>query len=660
MTKTAFLQKYRIEIDNIVDALSKYNDQRIIEALKRSQKNPKSNNPKRWVSYLYNICETNIMNIARDYLATSNICISSSIHDGCIVEFDKTQGTTELTNLTDGLHAEIKSKIGWDITFKIKTFDKMTLTPKQFEQNDCEKIWNDIAEWSSGSRMFRYNDAVYKRNDMRTYDVVFVCSLDASFVDIVLPMWAQHNMETEVYSLYIKNRVKYNAYILSVLRLPHKTFPLEAQKTKMEQLRYFGYNNGVYDIVKQEFIATPDESIVARNCFPLDFTPEDGMDNAIEYMNTHHPELLKIMRDQRWEDRTVVTALAMMGRMLFPISHTNPVESKGRNEGLMTLLTGEGGTGKSTLTDSIRHIVGESKVFKVNTKEKHVTKYNDLRSKDAIVIDDTLGQDWAGHFPEEEFKQIVNGEYLSTRQVCKASTDKDTFEVETPMIAAHNYAINYPPSGAISRRVVCFKFSNQIDAVDKSSTLPEIIKSKAPSLVPFIVYQYTKLFSSLGSSSFWKHIEEHVPQMNAWRLPDSRSDTLTEFIETYCKHEAGCVMTFKEFKNAYWLTLKNNPAYKNAPDNLIDYHILESRLLKWNSKIQCYNECYLCAASMSNMKRSYGFRMGSIPSDPTVPHKHAKGCCDNHIDGTLKNARQRPRGNSALFVNLTLDDPDWE
>ena len=501
----------------------------------------------------------------------------------------------------------------------------MTLTPKQFPQNDCEIIWNDIAEWVSKSQMFRYNDAVYQRNESRSYDVTFVCSLDGSFIETIVPKWAEHNIESETYSQYIKNPVKYNAYIQSVLRLPHKAFQLQAQQTKMEQLRYFGYNNGVYDIVTQEFLTSPEETIVARNCFPIDFEPPTNMDNAIEYMTTHHPELLKIMRDQRWEEPTIITALAMMGRMLFPNSLTNPVESKGRNEGLMTLLTGEGGTGKSTITDSIRHIVGETKVFKMNTKERHVTKYNELRFKDAIVIDDGLGHDWAGHFPEEEFKQIVNGEYLSTRQVCKASTDKDTFEVETPMIAAHNYTLNYPPSGAISRRVVCLKFSNIIDAAEKSSTLPEIIKSKAPMVIPFIVYHYTKLFVSLGVSSFWNHIEQNVPQMNAWRLPDSRNDTLAEFIETYCCYREGCVVTFKEFKNLYWMTLKNNPAYKNAPDNLVDYHILESRLLKWNGKVKCYNETFLCAASMERIATS-----GVYPKNPTTPHRHVKDCCDKH------------------------------
>ena len=658
LNKTLFAKQYKDESDTLTNLFKTYKDRPYIKyALQNADANQ---NPKAWVSTLYFYIESIIFLDLKDYLSENyheRFSLSSYEFDGFHITTETELTKDEFENLISELSACSKN-LGFRTKWKVKEFETINLTPRELEKNIPSLVWEDIVEFAFEKRMFRMNNSIYQRDATYLYkaDKLYDYMCLTQFIDA----WRkERHPNSPIVNMYHNKIAICNTNIKQRLELDEEKFPIYTP-TKETNLRYFGYTDGVYDIMEDKFIATDavPKEVVCRNFFPHNF-PNLDEKSTIELLETNHESLLKTFRDQNFTDETIEFLCAMVGRCLFPIN--NPVElnnSRKKNHMIVLFLYGQSNTGKSTLTELLREIVGIENTFTI-TKDKHLAQLHGIHDAHLIYCDDNLPSDIRSVIDEQMFKNLCDGEVIKTRGVGDGYKDGGR-KTNTPIVFALNYNFNYPPNEQIRRRVVRIKYLNKINEANKDHKIYDQTISQAHSFAPLFVKAYHKIFKS-EISNIWELLTNYQ-QISSWRM-DSETDegsAVQDFLTQRVVEKANKFITHKEFLNNFHSFLNHHPIHKYATreqkDKLNDWDWFQATIKAQFPEVECYggSNIWLCGHSVRPQKQK---------NELIIPHPHKFNkkdtnlCCCEHSQSHHNNNTARVK--QKLIKGLSIKD-DWD
>lgn len=538
-------------------------------------------------------------NAKKDYYNWTGVRVSSIVYYFetqiilCAIAFFK-EKRIKIESLTfDGLHirgeaneeliGELEDYINNNLLFKTKWVVKEFVKPDlDFNDNelisDTNKegidkiIFDKFYEWTKQNNLLRlksksitlrkvnpyYGEQLYKNADETINGFIADTKSQNLFSDCNVSK--HRNM--------IKNIIETNQ--------PDDRFPVVETNWK-----YFGYSNGLFDIVSNKFITENfEEGILCRKYFDEPFEPL-----------TSTPTILnKIYKDQNWDDETINTIFVLLGRAFFKINTLD-------NWGVIPCLVGTSSTGKST---SIERVMKNNEY--VETLDSNSSSFNleGTDKADLLVVEEAENID--DRLKIDQFKGIARGEKVKINGKNKMAI---TVEWNTPIILSANDTLKYKDkSGAIANRVVYFKFQTIIDKKDYK--IKAQLEKDDPKILPYLIGKYHEYLS--------KNTEVLVlgDQIQSWNESLNNEDDdfynwingVSDDLYWCIKYEEGNSVSINEFKDKWKKHWTMGLKKKSEAPNIGIHEVALLGKLGINKKE--INVCRYCE------------------------NRHLKGCCEKY------------------------------
>jgi len=637
----------------------------IKDAVKYSQKQNKQkgkNNQKTIITYIFFGIETKLLSSMYEYFKTLNhddLSMMSAIHDGFILKSVKPLSLEQLTTIMN----ELEQKIHNDTEFKIKLVNKelkfddyKDLEPRGDIEGDKSRellIWEDICRYAEDNRYVRYKGGIYQRDEQIHYKWTRMYGMrEENFINDWLLDRRQTNQR--IYNEFKKNPTMYKKIWDYMPFDGDDNFKLYRQPTlenKIEHMRYYGYLNGVFDIVKNDFIPFEDvgEDVVCKNFFEEDFD-FTMYDNLIEYLKLKHPKVLETLKYQEWDDNTITDFLGLFGRNFLPLHLPKYIGLNYKQKELMLYIYGIADGGKSCLIDTLSRIIGDENIFKICNDDKTHARFNQIHDKDLFLVDDDIKY-FTHVIREEEFKTICNGTAMTTRGIAKDYVDGKDFKINQPFPACLNDPLDYRPSEHIAKRAVIIHYRKKIDPNIRDDSVKENEwVGKAPQLLPIFINEYHKLMRRVGTKNIWNVLSKQIQE---WRFNTEEYDNLQTFLEEHFTYEENACISHQYFNYLYKQYKCPTAVYRTTNPNLTNPIEIEDAILStdkyktlfFNKQIRIIDKrcSRICKASLDKYKKDMELNRNSyckVSVNP--PHIYSKKCCsNNNADGNLKSNNQR-------------------
>ena len=260
-----------------------------------------------------------------------------------------------------------------------------------------------------------------------------------------------------------------------------------------------GFTNGLLYLPSRQW--TPREAC-DDNCLPRHMLYHDYIPDRLET-----PLLDRIVRYQLETDDLYTYMLAFIGRLFFPVGKMD-------NYGLIPMITGDTGTGKSTLLNVICALFAPSKVA-VFSGNHEVTFGLQAKYDKELIIAHEITEALTTRLSADLFKQIACGERVDIARKHQSSI---SLPWTAPLFLCGNAYLGYEDSGgSLSRRLALFRFDKYVDTKD-SQLEAKILATELPALVAKSLLAYQMLREHVGDSSFWERCPPYfVEQTDAMK-----------------------------------------------------------------------------------------------------------------------------------------------
>lgn len=359
---------------------------------------------------------------------------------------------------------------------------------------------------------------------------------------------------------------------------------------------YFGYRDGVYDIVNNRFFV-PEDKVFCRNYFDIPFD------------SVCSPSLLQVLQYQDLDHDTIQNIWGLLGRMFFEVNQLDKFQ-------LFPIFDGVAGSGKSRLaqfvSDSLRP--GACGTISSTSSKGFVLQGKD--TKEALVISDGSNK-LCDTIPEDVMKSMPVGEPVDIN--AKGISQKSV-PWKVPFMACCNEGLGYRGS-AFERRFVVIPFTKPVEKENQDFNLVDKLKIETPHMIPFVVNEYHKLLQT--KKPFWEICSQFIKDTSENNLVNLEPIRmfLNEGSDTrydWCEYREGSVVPLRDFKQSYSNFCKFNLRQDFKWNNTTDTAILNSM------GFVCRNE---------NVCKSCG-------------NTHKKDCCSNY--------QRNNRTKKSCIVNMVL------
>ncbi len=441
--------------------------------------------------------------------------------------------------------------------------------PKKTNIHDV--IWNCFIEWIKDNQLLRIKGTS------------LVCSKEKEYYAKVLYDTHEEclngfiNKYQSLFSGKGLQGKRTNIKVFLECNQPHNDFPF-----KELDWRYFGYKDGLFDLINNKFIREDfPEDVLCRKYFDEDFNPLTEIPR----------EMKEIFNTQEFTPETIELNLALLGRTLYKINTLD-------NWGVILCNYGMSDTGKSTLTETITNSIEMNKVATIGLGEKSGNRFM-LYKKDKLdLISITEAENIPKVWSSEIVKTISRGEIVEIE-----GKGQDAYQTkwETPIILASNGILKYnDKSNGINNRIAYFKYENTPKSKNKDLKLN--LHKMIPRLIPF----YVKKYFEIKDNEF-----ELTEQMIDWRDDNELEEN--------------------DFKN--WLAMDNKDLYhqlvyeKGAETSATDIQDKFNNYLKFNRGI--HSKHRITMGDIEELK-TMKIERKQINICKFCKDPHKKGCCDDY------------------------------
>ena len=390
-------------------------------------------------------------------LSIKEYCVFNEIETGTIV-FDAIFVEKYKEIDFEDLQEHIKQATSFDIKVKIKEveeFDESSLFISDFdyefgekdeeekEENIHDKIYNKFMCWAFENNLIRIkNTPVVMRKHLIEDGIKYAAEvMYTSFKDTIYA-FQQSVIETDLFTGKFYEAKYKNIKSILDTESPSLYFPIVEADWK-----YFGYTNGVLNIMTNEFIT--------KEKFKEDILVRKFLD--IEYSITRPCHAFdKILEDQEFEQSTKEFLYILIGRIFYRLQTAD-------RERYVLALIGATSTGKSTILSAILSVINSSQRTTIDTTSKDGFGLDNKNNKELLSCGEA--NKMIQVLGEEQFKSMAAGEEVEINGKFK---DKKTENWTTPMLLCSNDPIEVKDkTGAIvGKRVQNFHFSNRIQSSD--------------------------------------------------------------------------------------------------------------------------------------------------------------------------------------------------
>lgn len=379
--------------------------------------------------------------------------------------------------------------------------------------------------------------------------------------------------------------------------------------------RYFGYSDGLYDIVNDIFITEQYPNILCRNYFNVPFHRMTEIPQEIDMVYKH----------QGWTDETIEFYLGMLGRAYFPVNELD-------KWGVFPINNGVTSTGKSLLIERVENSLSIGAVGSISTGDSRFSLHG-KNNKELVII--TEAENIHKGISEENFKHLPRGETIEIE-----GKGKDTYSVKwkTPLLLASNKPLQYKDNGgAVTSRVIYFMHHYKVTDDIKNTSLPSRLDELIPQLVPLFVRKYHKLL--LTNKTSLKLTE----QLTDWR--DNESLNTSEFKMWLNSMSSELYEQIVYEENSYITPIELNKAWSKH----------------WKFSLDRKEQTPAITTDDRAELMSMGITFKSINCCRYCEKKHIKGCCSNYTRDARKklvkimNAKIVPGG---LQIKSRYDDDE--
>ncbi len=419
-----------------------------------------------------------VMETAVKYMEKHNHKINQCEYDGLKI-FKDSSNPLDL----DALSAFVKDQTNYDIQFSIKPMEYPTFTFESDEDTGDKSKFNLLLDiffkWAEDNKLYR----VKKGSNIKTIQY-----------NPETPYWAADLYDdvetlTDAFCLELGKDIQYltrhSADMIKNLRKFITTVNDDPNFPVVNyNFRYFGYKDGLFDIIDNNFIPKADapEKIFCRNYFDVPFERKipEIFNQTIDYQD----ELT---------DKTKSILKKLLGRAYFPIGTLDKLP-------LGLNIKGLGGCGKSTILNSIQGTLRPDAVEISDSGASEAFKLEGTDGGELMIIGD--GSDTLP-FKPDQYKVMLEGKTVKVNQKGIAQKNKIW---TMPILAALNEFMDFKDtSGAIMRRIVYVIFNKKLgsNAIDDKTLEPKL-KAEYPYLVPYLVNEYHTFLKELeGKGDFW-------------------------------------------------------------------------------------------------------------------------------------------------------------
>lgn len=236
--------------------------------------------------------------------------------------------------------------------------------------------------------------------------------------------------------------------------------------------------------------APPTRHDVALNYFDIDFPVE----HMREPFAAPTEEIDQILTHQQLDEETQRWVWAMLGRLLYQLKDKD-------NWQVIMFLKGIGGSGKSTLCDTVKYIfpkhtaasIGHGDRFMLGAVYKALLWYCTEVRRDSSMFSGPNAAD---------LPRVIEGAEVSIEIKNKTAF---THLFLTPGLLAGNEMAGRDTAGALQRRYFVVEFNHYIPEDDKNPLLFEHIKENIAHILLKMNYSYLTAADAHGQRDIWAH-----------------------------------------------------------------------------------------------------------------------------------------------------------
>lgn len=568
-----YYNKLQKEINNISIHIFNANAQMIKGIPKEKRDNKDS-----VLSYFLQEYENRVLEVVYDYL-NDNGYIENKIATLCFDGIMCKKTDKDITELCDELTDIVEEKIGFDLKFEEKKFNKVIteiieVTESDDEdEDDCSnlKMYNHILKHSKARNLKKNNTYIMK--PCSNSPIVYENFMEfQDFVNMIFKKGSKY------YKLFREKPSNMGNMMSYLENYDDEDLPF----IKLNKY-VFSFNNGYLDITDLKSIQfnkyndTFDNDIITSIHYDFDFD--------IKLLNKSANDIKTPLFDKicnyHFEDQEILeTFYGMCGRLHYPTNQYDRFNC-------MLFIKGGANTGKSTTGNIIMR--NHQNIGTISGKMEKTFGLQSLIKKN-IVYNADMNKNFPTLLDKGDFQRIIEGSCLDIPVKNKASINN--FKWEIPLFFLANYFPEYKDSsGAIPRRICAFfmdKFLTTRDTTIEQrciNTEGHLILLKTLKSYQDLITKYsTKTFEDWGIEYFKRGYEEMTNKCN--NLYNFLTLAPNDF-EVWTSHEEGSVISDKKLKEVVERYYYKN----NIKDN---FDLDRTTLGRFDYQIKRVNICAAC------------------------------------------------------------------
>lgn len=317
-----------------------------------------------------------------------------------------------------------------------------------------------------------------------------------------------------------------------------------------------GFNNGIYDLSKAEFISIEDPE------FPSNIQVRKYIDMPFE-IKVETKYLDDYLRYQ-FTDEVIDFIYFMCGRQLTVLNDKFD---------FMVLLYGEGGSGKSLLMNLIKYSFGGGQIGFLSNSLQEKFGLSEFAKKQIVVCDD-MPHNIAKVLAKSDFLSMMTRGNVSCPVKGKSSIEIPDWNI--PTIINSNQLPNYTDiSGEIVRRVMIINFSKTIDEENRNTNLEnDIIDNEYPTFL----HRCRSTYLNYRNQYKNKSIETFCPNEfieNRLLLREATNNTY-QFINDMYEYDKESSIPISYLKQKFKEYLKERFDMKRAPKDSLNQQTIKT------------------------------------------------------------------------------------
>lgn len=422
---------------------------------------------KRLAQIIFKI-EAQIVECAVSYLTNKRYKIETIIFDGFHIRNERFNEPAITQDEINDLQKHIKSNLEIETEWVIKDFEDTNSL--KFERNNLQSgstqpeikegldqiIFIKFLNWAGENELLRLKDKCITLKRINEYYAEPIYKTTDDTINNFI-------IQSKSNSLFQNSKIgKYRKMLEDFIT---RNQPADEFEVVDVDMNYFGYKNGLYDILNNNFIITDfPKGILCRKYFDIDFINTTTID----------PVLYKIYKDQRWTDETIKLMCALLGRSFFKVG---TLEKWGR----IPCLVGVSSTGKSTSIECVS--INCNYVETLDTKNG-AFNLEGCNSCELLIVEEA--ENLFNRLDLDQFKGIARGEPIKINGKGKKAP---TEHWKTPtLFSSNDIIIHDDKSKAVANRLIYFKFETILSKKDPK--IKKHLNETGASLIPFFINEY--------------------------------------------------------------------------------------------------------------------------------------------------------------------------